>query len=145
MIKRTLALLLCALMVLPLLVACGDTSSPKHTHTYAETWSSSDDSHWKDATCEHEEKSEVGAHEFGDAELIEGELCSTCSVCGFVKKEIHAHEYGEWETVTASTIFAEGMQTRACKFVGCEASETRTVPAADVSATGLKFTLTANR
>ena len=129
--KRTLALLLCALMLLPLLVACGKTP-PEHMHTYADTWSSADSGHWKAATCGHEEKSEEGAHEFGNAELIAGELCSTCKVCGFVKKEIHVHEYGEWEVVTAASIFADGEETRACKFVGCEASEKRTVPAVAV-------------
>ncbi len=133
MAKRILAFLLCVLMILPLLLACNDTQPPEHTHTYADAWSSSDDSHWKDATCGHEQKSEEGAHKFGDATLIEGELCSTCSVCGFVQKEIHAHEYGEWETVTAATIFAEGAQMRACKFVGCEASERRAIPAVAVA------------
>ena len=96
MAKRILAFMLCVLMILPQLLACSDT----HTHTYADAWSSSGESHWKAASCGHEEKSEEGAHQFGDAELIEGELCSSCSVCGFVKKEIHAHEYGEWGSNT---------------------------------------------
>ena len=128
MAKRMLAFLLCILMILPQLRACGDT----HTHTYADTWSSAADGHWKDATCGHEGKSEAGAHQFGDAELIAGELCSTCSVCGFVQKEVHAHEYGEWETVTAATIFAEGEEKRTCKFVGCGASESRAISAVTV-------------
>ena len=99
MTKRVLALLLCVLMVLPLLAACNSAQQPEHTHTYADVWSSSEEGHWKGTTCGHEQKSEQGAHVFGDAELIEGELCSSCSVCGFVKKELHVHEYGEWATV----------------------------------------------
>lgn len=93
MTKRVLALLLCALTVLPLLAACDDTPPPpEHTHTYADAWSSSDGSHWKDATCGHEEKSEEGTHEFGDAKLTDGELVLAEGVFVGVSDEIEGAE-----------------------------------------------------
>ena len=63
----------------------------EHTHTFAETWTSDETSHWHAATCEHtEEVSEKAAHAFGDyvsnndaTTESDGTKTRKCSVCGY--------------------------------------------------------------
>ena len=63
----------------------------EHTHTFAETWTSDETSHWHAATCEHtEEVSEKAAHTFGDyvsnndaTTESDGTKTRKCSVCGY--------------------------------------------------------------
>ncbi|MGN1103347.1 MAG: hypothetical protein ACI4QI_00575 [Candidatus Coproplasma sp.] len=57
-----------------------------HSHTYSDTWETSDTQHWKTATCEHtDEIGELGDHEFNSSYV--------CTVCGYK----HTHTYAdEW-------------------------------------------------
>lgn len=56
-----------------------------HSHTYSDTWETSDTQHWKTATCEHtDEIGELGDHEF-DSNYV-------CTVCGY--KHTHTYETG---------------------------------------------------
>lgn len=52
------------------------TDEDEHIHTYAGSWSYSQEKHWKGATCEHTaERSEVADHDFGSDNV--------CKVCGY--------------------------------------------------------------
>lgn len=56
-----------------------NTPAPEHQHTFATTWSTSADSHWHAATCEHtDQKKDLASHNF-DAES------GICTVCEFHK------------------------------------------------------------
>lgn len=59
-----------------------------HSHTFSDTWETTETEHWKAATCEHtEEKGEYGTHTF-DSNFV-------CTVCGYK----HSHKYlTEWES-----------------------------------------------
>ncbi len=80
MMKKYLAIPLALLVCAPMaLTACsdGDDSTPTHTHTYANEWSSDETNHWHAATCEHaDEKSDVAAHADQDND-------GNCDVCNF--------------------------------------------------------------
>ena len=104
-------------------IACG------HVHTYEDSWSSDANKHWKQATCEHDEKIEEADHTFGAGVLnsAKTEVTYTCSVCGYAKKETHTHTYGAWETVTPATIFADGEKSRVCTLAICGEEETETI------------------
>ncbi len=73
--KRLVLLLLCISLLAGALLSCADS----HVHTYAGTWSSSQEMHWKADTCGHGTKSEESAHTF-DEKL-------SCTVCGFAKED----------------------------------------------------------
>ena len=67
--RKALLVLLCMVLALTALVACG------HTHTFEEDWSTDAENHWHDATCEHtEEKDSLGAHVDDDEDFV----CDTC-------------------------------------------------------------------
>ena len=72
--KRWIALLLCAMLFT---TACLTACKRSHTHTYADTWTTSEEMHWKADTCGHDTKSEEGYHSF-DSNLV-------CTVCGFTR------------------------------------------------------------
>ena len=49
-----------------------------HKHSYEDKWTSDENTHWHQATCEHTDlKGDEGAHEFGDD--------SVCDVCNYDK------------------------------------------------------------
>ena len=86
----------------------GCNHSESHTHTFASEWTSNETEHWHAATCVHsllvKDKAE---HIFGQGfvarpatETEEGETDYTCTVCGYVKKEIieklpHTHTFSD--------------------------------------------------
>ena len=66
-----------------------------HVHTYEENWTTNESSHWKKATCGHNDSfKEFGAHQFGDwydevpsTETVAGSHKKKCSVCDYVLTE----------------------------------------------------------
>lgn len=61
------------------LAACGGegltTPQQPHSHTFSAQWSHDETNHWHDATCGHDAKSGVAAHEFGDDDV--------CDICNY--------------------------------------------------------------
>ena len=60
---------------------CGENGG--HEHTYAESWTTTEDEHWKDVTCGHDVPvTEKGVHadENGD---------TTCDTCGYTPPHFH--------------------------------------------------------
>ncbi len=80
--KKTnwLAMLFAGALVCGIGVGCGEsggTEQDAHTHTFAEEWTSDENSHWHAATCDHkEETSDKAAHTFTNGE---------CTTCHYVK------------------------------------------------------------
>ena len=68
------------------LAGCG------HQHTYDTKWSTNDEKHWHDATCEHKGQvcSDLGDHVDNDGDLL-------CDVCGYQLGHIHTPD-AEWHT-----------------------------------------------
>lgn len=73
------------------LVACGgDNVGGGHTHTFSSEWSSDENYHWHEATCEHtSEVSERGEHIWSElivdtpsTETVKGAGHKECTVCG---------------------------------------------------------------
>lgn len=65
-----------------------------HIHTYADTWISDDDYHWRMATCGHDVISDKTPHDWDEGTIVkqatvdeEGLIEFTCSVCGITKEE----------------------------------------------------------
>ena len=103
----TLSLAACAAVCLCFgLTACGK----RHTHTYAESWTSDETYHWHTATCEHtDEVSGKSEHVWNSGEVSTEPTCTTvgkktftCTVCGQTKTEEIAatgHSYSdEWSS-----------------------------------------------
>ena len=73
--------------------ACGGNSggenNPEHEHTYSEEWSSDENYHWHEATCEHTEmQSERAPHTY------ESGFCTVCG-CEEPSQPEHEHTYSE--------------------------------------------------
>ena len=72
--KRMLSLVLCLVMVMSLLAACGDpeptTQPTEHKHSYSKTWTSDDTSHWYAADCGHDLKANLADHEDADRDGV---------------------------------------------------------------------------
>ena len=86
---KKICLLICAcLLIAAALVACDKGGEQDtHTHTYADTWSFDEDSHWYAATCEHtEEKANLGAH-------VDEENDGVCDVCAYGSD--HKHDFAQ--------------------------------------------------
>lgn len=91
---RRLVLALWLALFAGLLVGCEPifTVIPYHEHTFSDTWSGDGQSHWREATCEHEELTvDRGAHVIETIPGREATLTQTgitegerCSVCGKV-------------------------------------------------------------
>ncbi len=93
--KRVIALLLCLVMVVCCLAACGgnDTPDEVHSHTYSETWSSDAVGHWYMATCECEDVVETKlAHADKNND-------GACDVCEYKTACADGHSYSEDWTV----------------------------------------------
>lgn len=97
---------------------------PKAEHPHSDGWLKNDDEHWQTATCEHiTERVNVGAHEWGDDEVVTAATCLktglkkfTC-VCGLTKTEVIQktdHKYAEaWSSDGDN-------HWRVCTTDGCE-------------------------
>lgn len=60
---------------------CGETGG--HEHTYAETWTTTDDEHWREVTCGHNiPVADKGVHKTEDGD-------TTCDICGFTPEHFH--------------------------------------------------------
>ena len=94
--KKILAILLCAVMVLSLFAGCGgeetQPTETKHKHTYATDWAFDATSHWLPATCEHTNlKANVGNH-------LDEDKDGVCDSCGWFD-ETHTHVFtDEWKS-----------------------------------------------
>ncbi len=98
---------LCALLLLiVIIVVCVNAN---HKHTYSTTWSNNETSHWHDATCKHDVKSDEEDHTYGEwvvvsaaTETTKGSKKRTCTVCKYEEtSEIplldHTHKYSnDW-------------------------------------------------
>lgn len=74
--KKSLAILLVAIITLIALVSCGG-DDPDHTHTFSEEWSSDATNHWHQSTCGHvDETSDFAKHSDLDGD-------SQCDICGY--------------------------------------------------------------
>ena len=92
--KRVIALLLCLVMVVCCVAACGnDTPDEVHSHTYSETWSSDAVGHWYMATCECED---VEEKKFSHADKNDD---GACDVCEYKIACADGHTYAEGWTV----------------------------------------------
>ena len=59
-----------------------------HEHTYADTWSTTSDEHWKDVTCGHSvPASDRGVHKDENQD-------TACDICGYIPEHFHTFEEG---------------------------------------------------
>ena len=79
----------------------------KHSHAYAEEWTTSETKHWHAATCEHTDlKKDEADHDFDEGVVSGSVKTYTCKVCEYKKTENvsdpadpHEHTYAEeWTT-----------------------------------------------
>lgn len=97
--KRVLALLMCAVICLAFLAACGGGNDGDNgdtcTHTYSESWTITETHHWFAATCKHvDEKLAYGAHD--DTVNVDGK----CDWCGY-EENSHIHTFADaWSSDT---------------------------------------------
>ncbi len=62
-----------------------------HEHTYAETWTTTDDEHWREVTCGHDiPVTDKGVHTDGNGDTV-------CDTCGYTPPHFHTFE----ETLSA--------------------------------------------
>ena len=92
--KKLLCMALCVMMVLSLLAGCGGGETPttttKHTHSWADTWSTNETQHWKSCTgCGMQAM--VGAH-------LDDDKDGACNDCGYVESCQHTFDEGKWMT-----------------------------------------------
>ena len=104
--KRIIAILLCLVLAFSLaLAACKDvpvtpptpsdddppSPPPAHKHSYSQVWSSDEQYHWHEATCEHTNlKGSFGQH------TIVKDVCTTCGKTFFKEQEgFEVHPYEE--------------------------------------------------
>ncbi len=92
--KRVIALLLCLVMVVCCIAACGnDTPDEVHSHTYSETWSSDAVGHWYMATCDCED---VEEKKFSHADKNND---GACDVCEYKTACADGHTYSDDWTI----------------------------------------------
>lgn len=91
--KRVFSLVLCVLMVMSLLAACGQpdptTQQAEHKHSYSKEWSSDETSHWYQADCGHNLQANLADHEDADKD-------GACDVCAWKDGCDHAFDTGKW-------------------------------------------------
>lgn len=123
--------------------ACGTSKTirvPKLSqHTFADTWSSDEENHWRD--CECGEKSDVASHTFAEivtsATLFAAGDCEkdtlyyrSCSTCGklsgetFVGAKAVGHSFTKYTSDNNATCEADGTKTAKCD--RCDKTETVT-------------------
>lgn len=96
--KRILLAAVCVILALAMLVSCGGgngndntttTTTVVHAHTYNNTWSYDETSHWYGASCEHT------SEKLSSAPHADANNDSVCDVCGYDYG--HTHEFAaEW-------------------------------------------------
>ena len=98
--KRLLCLALCVILVMSLLAGCGGnqndtpTTTPKHTHSWSDTWSTNETSHWKTcAGCDMQAM--LGAH-------IDDDKDGVCNDCGYAESCQHTFNEEKWLTDATS-------------------------------------------
>ena len=65
------------------------SSSESHVHTYEDGYSYDETLHWREATCGHDERIEVGEHLFYDDYRVENDeiiVIKKCEVCGYFEE-----------------------------------------------------------
>ena len=87
--KRVIALLLCLVLAVGVLAACGEPEEV-HTHTYSESWTSDAEGHWYEPTCTCEDAT---IRKFSHTDANND---GACDVCTFTN---HEHTYSEEWTV----------------------------------------------
>ena len=92
--KRVLSLVLCLLMVMSILAACGEPqptepAATEHKHSYSKTWAFDDTSHWYPADCGHELQANLADHEDANKD-------GACDVCTWVSSCDHGFDMGVW-------------------------------------------------
>ncbi len=87
-----LTLCMCLAMVTAL-VACGETSTPEHTHTFAGEWSHDATHHWHAATCEHSSEVNDKASHSWSYQATDEKHYQACA-CGFKATEV-THSYDD--------------------------------------------------
>lgn len=106
--KRYIALLVCALLLVTMMFVSCDDDAPvvdAHQHTFGDVWSMDETNHWHAATCKDGEdcataKVSVAAHADADKN-------SVCDVCGYDYNHTHTYateftsdESGHWYAVS---------------------------------------------
>lgn len=113
------------------------SSEGPHVHEFSTEWSYNSSSHWHDATCGHNLKSEIGSHEFYSAIIkeatctVEGEQVSICKICDYRKTvaiPTTDHTWYEYSRVEP-TCYESGLSRRYC--VNCGASTEEYLPPVD--------------
>lgn len=91
-----------------MLAGC-QSDDERHSHTFAESWSSDGTKHWHAADCGHDVKKDEAEHTFNSGEITtpateetEGEKTLACTVCGYEKTEAvaklpHTFDTENWE------------------------------------------------
>ena len=63
---------------------CGENGG--HKHTFAETWTTTEDEHWREVTCGHDiPATDKGVHADADGN-------TTCDICGYTPPHFHTFE-----------------------------------------------------
>lgn len=77
-------LVLTTIVLNVLLVSC----SKGHEHTFANSWSNNESSHWHNATCEHTDiTKDLENHKYNNDNI--------CEICGYHKEIPHIHTFSE--------------------------------------------------
>lgn len=85
--RRTVSLVLCAVMVLLTFAGCSKEDK-NHEHTFAEEYEYDSVNHWLPAACEHkEEMANFGQH-------VDENEDGVCDICGY-EDESHEHTFAE--------------------------------------------------
>ena len=103
--KKTIRFLFLMLLLSAALFSCEFIES-QHNHKYSKTWTTTEEEHWRSASCEHTDLIvNKGVHEFDDGvvtksptEEEDGIKTFTCTTCKFSKTELisrlpHTHKY----------------------------------------------------
>ena len=91
--KKILCMALCVMMVLSMFAGCGgqketEPSETKHTHTWSETWSTNESSHWKVCSgCSLQAM--MGAH-------MDDDMDGVCNDCGYEEPCQHTFNEEKW-------------------------------------------------
>lgn len=95
--KKILNFVLTLCLIIPCVLALSACKKDEeHTHTYSSKWSSDENYHWHQASCEHEdERIDLGEHEWNEGTVTveatiarEGEKTYTCNICARQKTEV---------------------------------------------------------
>lgn len=100
-LKKTVALILAAVILSASLISCG-ASEEEHIHSYSQSYSYDEEYHWKE--CECKDKTERENHSGGAPTCTEAAICEDC---GALYGETEPHNY-------SITKFDEGKHWKEC-------------------------------